>query len=132
MPTSFRIDAAHGVVYAETRGPTSSVDLISSIASVIGHPGYVPGLRVLLDMREVVPSLHRADILQIAQYVKGRGEALKGLRVAVVAEADSTYGMAQEQKVAFSGCGVEMEVFRKVSAAREWLGLPAEDGPTAD
>ena len=77
-------------------------------------------------MREVVPSLHRSDVLRIAEYVKAHKEKLIGVKVALVATTASTFGMAQEQKAALSGSPVEMEVFWEMDAASEWLGLAPE------
>jgi len=129
MPTIFRMDRERGFVRAVTRGATSSDDMITNIASLVDHPSFTPGLRVLLDMREVVPSLHRPDVLDIATYVKSQGEKLRDLRLAVVVTRDSSFGMAHEQKAALAGSLMEMEVFRDVGAALEWLGV-SEDGDT--
>lgn len=126
MPTIFRMDRTHRLVHAVTRGPTSSTDIVTSLASLLDHPSYSPGLRVLLDMREVVPSLRRPDVLNIARYVKERGEKLRDLKLAVVVATESSFGMAQEQRVALAGSPMEMEVFREMGAAREWLGIPGD------
>jgi hypothetical protein len=115
------------VVYAETRGQTSSMDIISSLASLLDHPSYSSGMRVLLDMRGVAPSLHRPDILTIATYVRDHAARIGALEMAVVVPLDSSFGMAQEQKAALEGSSVHLEVFRDISDAREWLGLLRED-----
>jgi hypothetical protein len=126
MPTSFHVDAGSKVVFAVTRGETSSEEITGSLASLIDHPGYSPGMRVLLDMSDVVPSLHRPDIMEIARFVEENKGRIGDLKMAVVAPKDASFGMAQEQKVELEGSRIDMEVFRSVSEAREWLELGPE------
>ncbi len=127
MTTGFRIDAARGVVYAETGGRTSSDDIVDALVSLLDHPRYRSGMRVLLDMSKVIPSLHRPDVLEIAGFVKTHAERIGSLQLAVVVPQDSSFGMAQEQKAALHGTAVQMEVFRGIDEAREWLKLESDD-----
>ena len=131
MPTGFRIDVEHGIVFAKTCGETSSEELLQSLSELLEHPDYVPNMRLLLDMQEVLPSLSRSDVLKIGDFVRRRGADIGALRLAVVVPKDASFGMAQEQKVELDGSTVEMEVFRGESDARGWLGLSPE-GEAAD
>jgi len=128
MTTGFRLDPKRGIVYAETSGRTSSHDILDAVVSVLDHPSYRSGMRVLLDMRKVIPSLRRSDVLEIAGFVKAHGEKIGSIQLAVVVAQVASFGMAQEQKVALDGSPVVMEVFRDITEAREWLGLDDEDG----
>ena len=132
MPTSFRIDIARAIVFAETRGETSSHDILQNLASLLDHPSYSPGMRLLLDMRDVVPSLLRSDVLTIARFVREHAEKIGTLKMAVVVPRDASFGMAQEQKVEVEDSPIDMEVFRGLGEAREWLGLLRDEAPKLD
>ena len=132
MSTSFRIDIERRVVYARTLGETSSEDIVEALAAMQAHPDYRPGMRLLLDMREVKPSLFRSDVVRIAEFVRGHREAIGALKMAVVVPKDTSFGMAQEQKAELYGSLVNMEAFRGLPEALEWLGLSTEEGLLPD
>ena len=127
MATSFRIDGERGIVFAQTRGETSFRELMHSFASLLDHPSYRPGMRLLLDMRDVVPSLVRSDVLRIAAFVNEHAERIGTLKMAVVVPRDASFGMAQEQKVELEDSPIDLEVFRGEAEARDWLGLLPDD-----
>lgn len=127
VSTNFRVDAARAVVFAETRGMTSFRELMDSFACLLDHPSYRSGMRLLLDMSDVTPSLVRPDIIRIAAFVNEHAAKIGALKMAVVVPKDASFGMAQEQKVELEGSPIELEVFRAVGEARQWLGLPPDD-----
>jgi hypothetical protein len=132
MPTSFHIDSEHGVAYARTLGKTSSGELLESFVALLRHPDYSPGMRLLLDMREVTPSLFQRDILRIGQHIRSHWDEIGTLKMAVVVPKASSFGMARELEAGVDGSSVEMGVFRGVREAREWLGLAGEGVPSTD
>ena len=132
MSTDFQVDGKQGVILARTSGETSSDELLENLAALLAHPEYGPAMRLLLDMRRVTPSLLRGDVLRIAGFIRDHRGEIGALRVAVVVPGEASFGMAQEQKVELDESPVDMEVFRSMREAREWLGLPRDGVPTTD
>ncbi len=132
MPTSFRIDREHGVAYAETRGETSSGELLESLAALLSHPDYSPGMSLLVDMHEVMPSLLQGDILRIAEFIQSHRDELRAMKMAVVVPKASSLGVAQELEAQIAESTVDAGVFCGVPEAREWLGLASDGAPSMD
>jgi hypothetical protein len=132
MPTSFRIDREHGVAYAETLGETSSGELLESLVALLSHPDYSPGMRLLLDMQEVMPSLLQGDILRIAEYIKSHRDELRAMKMAIVVPKASSLSVAQELEAQIAESTVDAGVFCGMPEAREWLGLASDGAPSRD
>ena len=132
MPTSFHIDSEHGVAYARTSGVTSSGELLESLASLLTHADYSRGMKLLLGMQEVTPSLLRRDVQEIAQYIRSHRDEIGTLKMAVVVPRASSFGMARELEAGLDGSCVEMGVFWGETEAREWLGLASEAAVSSD
>ncbi len=132
LPTSFRIDVKREIVFVETSGMTSSVDLLRSFAALLDHPAHGPDMRLLLDMRKVVPLLPQPDVAMIGGFVREHAEMIGRLKIGVVVSTDDVFSIAERQKAEFEGSGCTMEVFREMCEVREWLGLSGDDVPQQD
>ncbi len=125
MPTNFHIDREHGVAYARTLGSTTSGELLESFVALLKHPDYSSGMKLLLDMREVVPSLFQRDILRIGQHFRSHRDEIGALKMAVVVPKTSSFGMARELEAGVDGSSVEMGVFRGVGESHSCIGRGA-------
>lgn len=126
MPTSFRIDKDAGVVYRTITGETSTDDLIESYTSMLEHPDFRPGMTALTDMRENRSSAYRRDVLRIADFARAHHDKIGHLRIAVVVSSSASYGTMRELKAELEESPIEIGLFRDLSAAEEWLGIPIE------
>ncbi len=132
MPTSFWIDVERKIAFVETSGVTSSHDLLCSLAALLDHPGHRPDMRLLLDMREVVPLVPQPDVAMIGGFIREHADMIGRLKIAVVVSTDGNFRIAERQKAELEGSECNMEVFRAMCEVREWLGLSGDDVPQLD
>ena len=129
MSITVRDVEAEGVRYSVMSGNITGADLIEAYRPRPGARGDAPA-RGLVDMREVrTLDVTSSAIWELTQLLVRADPSAKPARVAIVARADFTFGMARMFEALAESAGVKTQyhVFRDMAEARAWLGL----GPDA-
>ena len=124
MGIEFQIDAGAGVIYALASGTIGVKDIESYRERFLSNPQYRSGLNVIADYRMARINVTADEAKQLAIWHKEKKPVNK---VALVMGTDG-YGFARMYQ-GWLGGSQEVEVFRDMISAREWLGLPSEDDP---
>lgn len=83
-------------------------------------PQFCPSFRQLVDMRGLTEIRVRSQMIMDAS----RNQFFSpGVRRALVASSDASFGMARMYAIASEGEGQTIEVFRDIGAAESWLNL---------
>lgn len=121
MPIAYTISRDERLIKAYASGIIRAEDLNGLIDDLLADPDLGPGMRGIYDSRFAEPDI---SILQLAEIA---GRVLKiiyrGLgKIAIVAETQTTYRVAQTFAVLARALAVEVEVFTKLDEAEAWLG----------
>lgn len=106
-------------------GPPAAVD------QAITDPRFKPGMSLLLDVRQSTMNLSADEVR-----LRSKGLALLGTKglssrcAIVVGPKLFQYGLARMAKVFLEHRGMELEIFRDLDAALEWLSLASTPEPT--
>ena len=83
-------------------------------------PQFRSDFRQLVDMRELTEIRVGSGVIRDAS----RNQFFEpGVRRAVVANSDASFGMARMYAIASENSGQTIEVFRDMDAAKAWLGI---------
>jgi hypothetical protein len=129
MPIRYTIHADLGLVVTRFTGQVSDEEFVDTYRRIMADSAYVPGTNELADLRQVelldltARGLRQVEELTGERYA-GTGAAF---RTAILAPADSSYGMARMYEV-FAEDGPEhVRVCREMADALKWLDLETDD-----
>ena len=125
MPITYEIVEDSGVIIANAHGQFSGAIWLEARKRMFEDPAFRPGLNVLLDLRRAdMEEAKNESIPEGAQKFEDHARRIGHIRFAVVAESDLTYGLSRAWGAWLSSAGfVDVNVFREMTPAREWLGL---------
>lgn len=123
MPVEFSIDKSGDLLMRTIKGEVGVDEIMASLDDSVNHRDYRPGMKSLIDMREYVPQSTSADVRQIAEYLLGRAEVLKGMEAAVVVSQAVAYGMARMLQAFADHPDFNIAVFYDLDEAKQWLGV---------
>lgn len=125
MPITYEIVEDSGVIIASADGQFSGAIWLEARKRMFEDPAFRPGLNVLLDLRRAdMEEARNENIPEGAQKFGDHASRIGHIRFAVVAESDLVYGLSREWAAWLSTAGyVDVNVFREMTPAREWLGL---------
>jgi hypothetical protein len=133
VPTSYRIDPERRTVFTRATGVLRDEDLRILWKTIQNDPEMRVGLNELHDRTGVTAcEVSTGFIWKFAESFQ-RFDADKRLRdtkVATVATKDVVYGLFQMNATLRDEAPAEFRVFRSMSEAREWLGLPTNGDDT--
>jgi hypothetical protein len=134
MPIRIRVDPARRVSYTTATGVITDADLREVCASMLANPDYDPSADHLFDGNgierlEVTPATvqEAAQLFASADHRISTGACP---RVAIVAPADATFGVArmyEAYREMQPSSPKRYLVCRTMEEARRWLGLPEEE-----
>ena len=116
-----------GFVLIEAIGEVTLEDELPVYAEMLAHPGYKPGMPILLDNRRRKSVSDSAHIRRIKGEAESVAERLGGARCAVVVAADAQFGMARMYQLMAEGGPLRIRVFRETSPALRWLFAQGDD-----
>jgi hypothetical protein len=125
MPIALDFDPVTGLNVNTAHVVVSSDDVYNHIRTLVVHPLYQRGCDKLCDFREGTLRLAMDAIPKMKNLVQELSEELRGGKWAIVVSDDFAYGMGRMFSILGSFSRVEIEIFRDMDDAREWLGLPA-------
>ena len=120
MPVDYRIDEAEGVAYMRAWGALTLADVVAARDRMIADPDFSPGMKQLVDAREV-----QEVKITAAEARRSASSAAfgSGARRAFVATSDELFGLFRMYGGHTERLGAELHVFREMEEACEWLGL---------
>ncbi len=128
MPISYTISHKDRLIRASAFGVIAAPDLHGLLDSLLADAQLGPGLRGLYDGRNAEPDITVLELADVAK--KARQLLNRGLgRIAIVAASQNTYRVATIFCVLARALGVDVDVFRDLSAAEAWLDEPGSDRP---
>src|SRR5262249_54146147 len=121
MPIRFTILKPYNLIYLQVEGETSLADFFHLRAAVGDDPDFNPSLARLIDLRTAKPTnLSIADIRLLAD-----SPLLEpGAKRALIAPTDVQFVRARMFEGFAGSLGQNVEVFRAMEEACEWLGVP--------
>ena len=123
MATQYQIDPASGVVFTVFGGAITFEEVVAHAVELRGDPSFHPRFAELLDLREVTfTNLTFEELELLSRTIDPFSRAA---RRAIVASSDLMYGTSRMYQEA-RGAEGNVQVFRTMKEARQWLGLADE------
>ncbi|MEO8201142.1 MAG: hypothetical protein ABI679_11520 [Gemmatimonadota bacterium] len=123
MPGAYNIDPHRHLVLSRGWGVVTNDDFMVHARELTEDPRFQPTFSQLSDLRD-------AERLELDTFTVRRLAAISpfgaGSRRALVVSSDLAFGMARMFQTLREGNGEELQVFRDIDAALDWLGLAAE------
>ena len=120
MSVGFTIDTSRRLVLSRGWGVLTDRELMVHVRALSADPRFRPDLHQLVDFVGVT------DVKVTASGVRemtGLNPFGAGARRALTVSSDVAYGMARMYQIMRSDAADEVEVFRDIDSALEWLGL---------
>jgi hypothetical protein len=119
MPTSYNIDRDRRMVFCRAWGELSSKDVLEHYQQMRDDPAFDATFQQLGDLREVSKVTATKESVRDA----ARMHVFEpGTRRAFVADNDTIYGMARMFAAYSHYEDQDLEVFRDMNSAQQWLG----------
>jgi hypothetical protein len=132
MPIRMQIDPVRKLSYTTATGVVTDAELRQLCASMLANPDYDPSVDHIFDGHGIERLEVTPGTVQEAAQLFARTDRRRQPRVAIVAPADATFGIARmyEEYRAMLPSPKSYLVCRTMEEARRWLGLP-DDEPAA-
>ena len=121
MPADFRIEQEQRLIRTRAWGVLSDAETLTHYHEIAHHPAFDPSYSLLCDLRgvtfiEAAPHTLR-DLARLSTFARGT-------RRAFIVSVDEHFGLARMLQAFCELQGTEVGVFRSLSEAHDWLGLP--------
>lgn len=121
MPIDYHIDEEDRRAVATVSGDFTIGDIFIAISSIVHDPKFQPGFSILSDNTAIGTPLTTEQAVLMVEHLKILAPRLAGSRWAVVSSKPTSFGMNRMVSVMTETVPVEMQVFRSMEAADEWL-----------
>jgi hypothetical protein len=119
MAVSFRVDTANAIVFSEAHGRLTGDDLLDFQKRLREDPDFSGDSRHLLDLRD----LDRIDVSMAVIRRLAAGHVFqRGSRQAYVVTSNQAFALARVFRALAAESSGDLEIFRDLEQAREWLG----------
>ena len=128
MPTEHVYDERTRMMNTRIWGTVTDADILALAESIASNPRVEPGMREMIDLREVERAEVTRQVLQsVAAIDLALAEKFRGNRTAIVAVRDAHYGLARMYALLMEAAGAptQVRVFRDIDMAKSWLQEPA-------
>jgi hypothetical protein len=120
MPVGYTIDLAQSLVLSRGWGIVTDRELLAHVRSLTADPRFARNFRQLADLRDVTDvQVTAATIREMVRL----NPFWAGARRALVVTNDVVYGMARMYQILRDESPDELEIFRKMDGALQWLGI---------
>ena len=120
MPTAFEIDVARRLVVCRCWGVLTSEDLVKHYRALGADPAFDPTFSQLGDLREVTAYDVDTRVLSSQALV---ATFAPSARRALVAPSDVGFGLSRMYGSYAQSASQNLQVFRAMREAEQWLGL---------
>lgn len=123
MPVGYTIDLAQSLVLSRGWGIVTDRELLAHVRALTADPRFARNFRQLADLRDVTDvQVTAATIREMVRL----NPFWAGARRALVVTNDVVYGMARMYQILRDESPDELEIFRKMDGALQWLGIADE------
>lgn len=123
MAFAFLVDPGRSLVLSRAFATVTDADLIAHVRRLRGDPVFRSNMRQLADFRDATKVVVSATGVHELAALSPWGH---GARRAVVVASDYAYGMARMYQMIREPAHDELEIFRQLDKALDWLGLAHE------
>ncbi len=121
MPITHRVDPDTRILFVTRSGSIDSQDEVKARRERQTDPLVVPGIRVVVDCREVNPCDSPEAVRNLADQITTLAEKLRCGPVAIVVATDIQYGMARMYQALTDLSHPDTTVFHDYGEAVEWI-----------
>jgi hypothetical protein len=123
MPAGYKIDLERSLVLSRGWGVLTDRELLAHVRALIADPRFARNFCQLGDLRDVTDvQITAATIREMVRL----NPFWAGARRALVVTSDVVYGMARMYQILRDESPDELEIFRKMDGALQWLGIVDE------
>ncbi len=130
MPFTIQLNQSNRLLSIEGCGVLDNEDVVAMVKATIAHSEAEDLIGVLLDLTGVEAMGTSLDAVKSAAATNRKTTPFQGLRFAVVAPEDITFGLARMYEL-LRDEGESVHVFRDYDAARQWLEDPGTNPAAA-
>jgi hypothetical protein len=123
MPGCYQIEPKNSLVISQAWGILTDAELLAHARQLGADPKFRGLTRQLAVLTDVTDALVNQDSMRELVKASPWGE---GARRAVVAGSELVFGMARMYELLNSASSDEFQVFRDLTPAIQWLGLPSD------
>ena len=120
MPGAYTIDLARSLVLSRGWGVLTDRELLAHVRALTADPRFARHFRQLADLRDVTEVQFTASTIR--EMVR-LNPFWAGARRALVVTSDVVFGMARMYQLLRDESPDELQIFRKVDDALQWLGI---------
>lgn len=125
MDNSFKIDPKRTLVEMKLAGDYSFIEFKSFFESVLIHPNFRPGFKILCDAQDMdFSKMTPADISELVKLDKEIKEKRGEGKTAFLVKGDLQFGMSRMLELQRDANREDpLRVFKNPEKARRWLGI---------
>jgi hypothetical protein len=120
MPGSYTIDPARSLVLTRGWDLVMEREILAHVRALIADPRFARNFHQLIDLRDVTNVQFTASTVRELVRLNPFGA---GARRAVVVTNDVVFGMARMYQILSDESPDELQIFRKMDDALQWLGI---------
>ena len=120
MPCAYTINLARSLVLSRGWGVVMDRELLAHVRSLIADPRFARNFHQLIDLRDVTDVQITASCIREMVRLNPFGA---GARRAVVVTNDVVFGMARMYQILSDESPDELQIFRKMDDALQWLWI---------
>ena len=120
MPSAYTIDQTRSIVLSRGWGVITEHELLAHARALAADPRFEPHFCQLADLRDVTSVQVTSATIRQLVHLSPFGA---GARRALVGSTDIVYGMARMFQIMRDESPDDIQVFRDLDAALEWLGI---------
>jgi hypothetical protein len=124
MAIEYEIIEDKRLVFAKGSGVVTGSDVIRHLDTLAVDERYIAPMKKLVDYRSIESiQISNEEANRIAHKKEMLSKKYPGERCAFISPADLTYGTARVHQALVDGADINMEVFRSIEDALEWLDV---------
>ena len=121
MPIRCTVQPGIRRVHCVIEGDFSTEEITATILGIVEHPEFRPGFEILSDHSRIGEPINRAQVGEMVSLLGSHREKIKDARLAVVVAKPASLGMMNMLAVLAGDLFREVQVFRTVEQAEQWL-----------
>jgi hypothetical protein len=120
MPGAYTIDLARSLVLSRGWGVLTDRELLAHVRALTDDPRFAPHFHQLADLRDVTDVQFTGSTIRKMVRLN---PFWAGARRALVVTSDEIFGMARMYQLLRDEWPDELQIFRKMDDALQWLGI---------
>ena len=121
MQLSINYDAQKNILYGRYRGAFTVTEFESQLREIVSASEYPPDVPTIWDLSETDMGQFDWEFIEQLLEIRTRFPARGDAFIAIVAPADLAFGVSRMYAARGTALPQQVEVFRNISAAEDWL-----------